>query len=813
MSKLFRQSLARGLLNTTAFSVVAIAPGLALAQAAGSALAASGAQATAQIEEVVVTAQKRTEDLQTVPISAQVVSGRTLAATNQNSLADLSQTTPGIQVDPGPGTTKLFIRGIGSGTNSAFDQSVGTFVDDIYHGRSKADLSSFLDVDRIEILKGPQSTYFGNNAIAGALNIVTNKSDQTFNGAARVLYGSYGEYAAEAAVGVPIGDGFGLRIAGIANGQSGWIKNVNTGLTEPQSNNLTGRLTLTYNAPNDDFDAALKIEGGHMKQRGDLYDQVADCPPQSVYGPAAGFCALALADHVPTNLGLRENADNAGENVLLNTNEYVLTANYRKWGHTFSSVTGYYDYNYNQNLDATGTPATIPTPANGPGGGINAQLPEAYHQFSQEFRVTSPADQPIEYLVGVYYQTDHLDDDSTEGLFFLNSLLAAKVPPLAAYLPLGQQINYGQNEDSYAIFGALTWNITNKLKITGGLRGTWVDKSYKWNEYYGTVSQAYGGPVVRLPSVLAGIPGLLGVGVPGSQVGSRRDSAAIPSARVQYQVDPEAMAYFSYAAGVKAGGFNGGYNNAPGCLTATTTSATCPVVGGAAINYAPERVNAYEVGLKSKGFDNQVLFNLAAFYSDYSNLQVAQDRPTPTGFIGIVSNAADSVSEGVELQAQWVINEHFQLSTADTYLDAHFVNYQNVQPNEYQRFVLKEAVQNLSGRPTDLAPKWSGNVAGTFFADVAGGYHLTAELAGIYATSYFLEGSDDPLIEQHPYFRFDARLSIESPDDRWGFDIIGKNLTNQKIRTFGSPQAQSPGSIITTLQEPLNVAAQLRYRW
>jgi outer membrane receptor protein involved in Fe transport len=141
------------------------------------------------------------------------------------------------------------------------------------------------------------------------------------------------------------------------------------------------------------------------------------------------------------------------------------------------------------------------------------------------------------------------------------------------------------------------------------------------------------------------------------------------------------------------------------------------------------------------------------------------------------------------------------------------VNYQNVQPDEYQQFVLHQATQNLSGRPTDLAPKWSGDLTGDFLTDVAGGYHLIAEISGVYSSSYFLEGSDDPLIEQHPYLRADARLSLESPDRRWGLDIIGKNLTNQKIRTFGSPQAQSPGSIITTLQEPLNVAAQLRYRW
>src|SRR5262249_46601199 len=132
-----------------------------------------------KLQEVVVTAQRRTENLQDVPVSVQVINGRTLAEQNHNTLEELTQTVPSVRVSTGGYSTNIYIRGVGSGQNAYFDQSAATFVDDIYHGRSRLSGTTFLDLDRIEILKGPQSTFFGNNAIAGALNIVSKKPGKT----------------------------------------------------------------------------------------------------------------------------------------------------------------------------------------------------------------------------------------------------------------------------------------------------------------------------------------------------------------------------------------------------------------------------------------------------------------------------------------------------------------------------------------------------------------------------------------------------------------------------------------------------------
>src|SRR5258708_5975505 len=203
----------------------------------------------AQLVEIVVTAQRRSENLQSVPISAQVIGGQQLVNQNLSNLQDLSQIVPSVHVSAGGATSDMYIRGIGSGNQQSFDQSVGTFVDDIYHGRARSSTNTFFDVDRIEVLKGPQSTFFGNNAIAGALDILTKRPSNTFEASARALYGMYGQYAFEGAAGGPINDVLAVRLAAIVDGADRWIKNVNTHEYGPREYNTAARVSLALSPP------------------------------------------------------------------------------------------------------------------------------------------------------------------------------------------------------------------------------------------------------------------------------------------------------------------------------------------------------------------------------------------------------------------------------------------------------------------------------------------------------------------------------------------------------------------------------------
>lgn len=769
--------------------VVIVAAVSAMAPAARAADPVAADNNDAQLTEIVVSAQRRTENLQNVPISAQVIGGTALMEQNLNSLVDVSQTLPAVHVSNGAASGDMYIRGIGSGDQQSFDQSVGTFVDDIYHGRARMSDNVFLDLDRVEVLKGPQSTFFGNNAIAGALNIVTKKPTDTFDASARALYGSDGQYAFESAVGGPLAQTLSVRVAGIVDGGQGWIKDVATGQYGPNTYNDAGRITFLFK-PTEGFDATLKVEAGRNRESGDLNLQMVNCPAAAPFTPGA-FCAAAIKagvpNYIPGHLGNLD-ADAPGQGTYLSTVETALTMNYHQWGHTFTSVTGEYNYNYNQNLELDVTPVA----------GATVQAPEQYRQFSQEFRVASPAQQAIEYLAGVYFQSDHLYYRQDNNFPFLTPVFEG-APPFAAldpYLPVSEDYNYSQPEHVYSVFGSASWNATDALKLTVGVRGESDEKSYNREFNYGTGTSVYGGDV-PLPASVASLPAHVFGTPPGTLSGTRTDRDWMPSAKLQYQLDPKAMLYASFSQGFKAGGFNGS--------DTTGVAANMP--------FAPEHVNAFEAGIKSQWLDNTLLMNLDVFRSNYRNLQVVVEEGYATGSgVAVVRNAAASQSQGLEYQGQWVASDYFRLSTDLTYLNSRYVSYPNAAPSALQQ-VSGLAAQNLSGAPTEYAPLLSGSVTGAFTFRFPDQLKFIAALSPFFTSSYYVLSSEDAASRQSSYLRLDARLTVETADGRWGLDVIGKNLTDRHVITFATIAPTSPGTYFISQAEGSNVAIQARFHW
>lgn len=764
------------------------------------------------IQEVVITAEKRPESLQTVPISAQVIGSSYLTQQNYNSLTDLAATVPAVHISSGAFSNNLFIRGIGSGSNNpSYDQSVSTFVDDIYFGRSRASEGLFLDLDRIEILKGPQSTYFGNNAIAGALNIVTKKPGNRFEAWGRVLYGQFGQYAAEGAVGGPLTDTLGVRVAITRNGDArGWIDNVNLHQEVPHINNEAGRLTLFYH-PSAAFDATLKVEASRHRTSGAFADQPGqwvNCPPPApIAASFAGPCAAAIALDVPLGLNNDETAGLPGQGNSLSTFQDVLTLNYRLSGLTFTSVTGFYNYHFSANVDGGLLPVFVY---------LAQQNTEKYHQVSQELRVASGSGGALEYMAGLYFQSDQLPENIDINAPFADSL--AKIPALSAlapYLPVSFEPGFSQDEKVYSIFGSVGWNITSDLKLNAGLRGSRVDKNFDGYLNYGTSDVLYGG-YTAIPANLEPLWGVL-EGPPGSQDVSRSDQAWMPSAGIQYRIDPTAMVYLTYSRGFKAGGFNGLLPNKP----------------LASLEFGPERVNAYELGLKSKWLGDTVLLDLDVFRSDYTGLQANTQvyQPATNTYSPLVRNAAQSRSQGVELEAQWVASPSFHLAADVTYLDSHYVSYPNASPTTLQTYCAKliaaafaatpdcqaygypvPAYTDLSGAATPFSPRWSGSLTADYIAHLPGGFLFTTELIPYVTTGYGGSGGDttDPIYHVGGYLRLDGRMTLQSPDGHWAFDLIGKNLTDHVIPTnFGADTFFYYGS----KEPPFNVAIQARYTW
>lgn len=736
------------------------------------------------VSQVIVTAQKRTERLQDVPLSVQVIDGSVIAQRNRSSLVDLAETVPGLHIDTGGPSNRMVIRGIGSAGNQSFDQSVGLFVDDVYHGRSRTSQALLFDIDRIEVLKGPQSTYFGNNAIAGAISITTRKPGDSLSTEARALYGQHGRYAIEGAVGGPFNETLGVRVAGTYNGGDGWIDNLTTGRKVPQEDNVAGRLTLSF-TPADTLHGTLKIEGGRSELRGASFGgpfQLSTCPVPSTWPRT--FDAVCERD-VPIGLDDDRNIDSGRGRHRLSIAEAVLTTAYDRGGAAFTSVSGFYDYSWD--LD-------FPNPE-GPGLGTTTFAPENARQLSQEFRVASLADRRLAYLAGIYFQNVavrfRLGNVYTE-------LSVPDADPLQPYLPLGKQSVNAQDENSYAVFGAFTFNATDRLKLIGGLRATRVEKTFDRTLYYGRAEDVFGGIAPGMPFTLqAAAARAAEQQAPLAPIRvSAADEALLPSARLQYQFTPEVMVYAAYDRGFKTGGFNGS--------DSTNDPANFP--------FGPEHVDSYQLGLKSEWLERRLLVNVDVFRSIYRDLQVGFFVPSSSSdtATSLTRNAGASRSQGVEAEIQWVPDSTFRLSANVAWLDARYTDYRNSSGTITQIFRGME-VQDISGQTTSLAPRWSGSVTATHEAVVPGG-RVICEVSPYFTSRYNLADIAEVvdgrfLFGQRGYVRLDARIGYERDEGRWTLELIGRNLTDRIIAT-------SYGSLLTTSKlEPRNLAAQVRFNW
>lgn len=746
---------------------------------------------------IFVTAQRRTENLQDVPVSVEVVSQIEMQELNITSFTSLAELNPSVRVRGSGRSSNFYIRGTGSGESQSFDQSVGTFIDDIYHGRSRLSEGAFLDLERVEVLKGPQTTFFGNNAIAGAFNVVSKKPGDLVEGYARALISpkggdNSGQYLVEGAVTLPLNEVVSVRVAGIANGQRGYLYNESTQKYGGNKDNYAVRGTLAI-TPSDSFDATIKGEYGKSKNRGGLILREDSCPPPAPFSPA-GFCGLNLSLGGSPAITSNSYVGNDGGLIELETWETVLTMNhYMADDTTLTSTTGFYGYDFYLDLDNDGTPLDL----------LNVHAPEDYEQFSQELRIASPQGNRIEYLTGVYYQHDKLNIIQDVSYFVLNGMIAgaagtpggAFLAPVVPHLPLGQSIRVTQTEDIFSAFASVTWNISDQFKLNGALRGSIVDKDFDWLHYHGTANDRFG-DITPLPADAQAAIDMWGLlGHSGQQRLHRSDKALMPSVRLQYDPTADLMFYASYNRGFKAGGFS----------AADTTN------NAASLPFEPEYVDAYEIGMKGE-FGDQLRLNLAAFRNDFSDLQAVIQGTVDAQIVNVVRNAAKSRAQGVEMEAVWAITPNFELAATGMYLDSKYLRYENAGPTDLQK-INGQSSQDLSGKPTLFSPKWSGTLTGTLTVPVSDRFDVTAQATGIFSSSYHLWSTIDPATTEDGYARLDLRLSLDDRDSGLGFDIIAKNVTNTTIINFAVYEPFSAGSLFRDREQYRNIAFQARYKF
>ncbi|MEO0412441.1 MAG: TonB-dependent receptor [Pseudomonadota bacterium] len=795
-----------------------------------SAFGADIGQAHAQLEEIMVTARQRTESLQDVPISVSAVSGDFIVRNGVQRLEDLSTTVPNLVVREGFAGETIAIRGFGSNQNPSFEQAVSTFIDGVYFGRAKQSLAAFLDVERLEVLRGPQSTIFGNNAIAGALNLTTTRPGQEMEGYAFASYNpDDDEVDLTGALTVPITDTLSTRVAFKYLNLGGYFNSF-FGDDVPARENAVGRVSVLWE-PADNLEIFVKGEIGRQDAVG-AASQLIDCPVGGGAFSAApspgrenvgsGACDLAQRLNPDITFALDNQIETGGLNPQtvipiapsqindtlgqvggefrdLDTSNINLTINYGfENGITLTSVSGYSSYASDRRLDVDTTPFAF----------ISTDRQEDYEQFSQELRLTSPGGETFDWLVGAYYQ----QSDVAFGYQTFTLLDSPDGPNPGG--PPGGNGNAGfllgvfagdltEDNDQWAIFGSATYNFTEKLRATVGLRYSEVDK---FGDYQIRLGVTPNNEAVPVQSAGAAVPFFGSPAAPAFVAHTVSDSVASNEltyqANLQYDVSDTVMVYGSISNGFKAGGFDNlirlpaVYPAGVGLVPTLEGTST-----GGSFTFEQETVDAYEIGVKIDLANVRV--NIAAFYNEFDNLQQSIFNPTAIAFQ--IRNAAAAKSKGVEIDGQWAATENLVFNFAGTLLDAEYTDFpqgscDQLSTNAGLRFC------DLSGAELPYTPDWSATIGANHTQPLGAGSlavftNVQLVLSGGYRSGVEL----DPRFEVGSYQILDARIAIGDQEAGWRVGIWGRNLTDELFQTASLYGAvRSVGAYTTATNRPMS---------
>lgn len=750
-------------------------------------------------EEIVVTAQGRTQRLQDVPVAVSVVSGDQLDKMNLKSLQDLSSHVGNLKITTGTLVNSINIRGVGSGENPGFEQAVATFADGVYRSRSQTTGAALFDIERIEVLKGPQTTFFGANASAGALNITTRKPNGVFEYNASALYAvPDGEYNFEGGVSLPITSTLSGRVAGRVSGMEGYVDLGPNG-KGPNIQAAQGRIALSWQ-PVSNWTTDFRVDYAQSRTNNFAPFQLLNCPPVGGY-PVSAVCGLIMAG---STTGYETNLDYKSEALPSYYNfdyfETVLTNSWDFGPARLRATSAYSDMTGNSRVVLVPVAYVAATRGYDP---FPVTSREKYQFFSQELRLESDTNGLFDYTVGGYFSRGVLRYDTLAGFYFLPfggivESVFGDYPNFDATSGTSGKVHSRITDDMYSAFAALTLRPVKGMEINLGGRYVKVDKSGHRNLQAGT--SVNGIPSTFVPFTQQGTGGqpplsvayciITGCTLTDYSVNGRSDDDFLPSVNVQFKPTDDVMVYAKYNQGFKGGGFS--------------TTSTPSVFG-------PEHVDAYEIGLKSKLFDRAVTLNLAAFRMDYNGLQ---ETTFDANLSSQITNVAGARSQGIEASLTARMNEAVTFFADIAYLDSKYTDYPNGECTKLQTVNTPQGgkcVQNLSGKPRANAPEWSGSV-GFNFTLPAGDKKITIDPVLNFSSAYFMTATADPLFRQSAYAKLDLRLGYSPQNGPWEVAIIGRNLTNKVVTNYRLGVPGGDGSVTALVERGRSVAIQVSIR-
>ncbi len=747
-------------------------------------------------ERILVTARRRQEDIQATPISITAFSAVALEERSVRDLSDVGDFTPNMDfsnagvLGGSSSEATVYIRGIGQIANNLFnDPGVGIYVDGVYLARTQGAVLDLLDLERAEILRGPQGTLFGKNTIGGAINLITRKPDSGRGGYVELAAGNFDRFDGRLRLNYPFSDKAFGSLAFSSASASGLTESLATGEDYYDDDRTSGRLALRF-LPRDDITVDWTADFTRERERAvdiSLLSLDNTVPILSFYNQVTASVGFPTFDEQFITGDLHQsfsddpnfsNGDVAGT---------ALTVGWNAGAVELRSITSYRDLEYDLSNDLDGTPvryAFRPT--------LTTQ-----EQLTQELQLLGvAADDRLDWVVGALYFAEESQESSHGELFggLFEALEAAPGPifappgvpnflcdpgPPPPGLPCfggaGNPFNLGffidpdqrglddLTTDSYAVFGEVTYAASDRLSLTFGLRYTDESKDY----------------------ILREIPGPTGIAPPLTLFNEDSWDALTPRFSVGFQARPDFFVYGTIANGFKSGGFNG----LRGGSTATLLEP-----------FDPEEVWAYEVGFKSDLLDDRLRLNGAGFFNDYTDLQLTASLNIGGEPATVIQNAGQSEIYGFELEMVAQPSNQFEISASVGYTHAEYTDLDDT----VQAVTLDGTIPKTPEWTLAISPQY------TIQQDDGGAFILRADYS--YRSKFFNDVANNETVAQGAYGLINARVSYLMPSGSWELSLFGTNLADEEYLEHGLfPAAFGPA--IGTAGRPREWGASARYRF
>jgi iron complex outermembrane receptor protein len=635
--------------------------------------------------EIVVTAQKRSERLQDVPVAVSVVSGSALASLSRPSIESATQLVPSLNVLKS-GTSlnqTIFLRGVGTATFSiAGEPSVSTVVDGVVYARSGEAFTDLVDIDQMEVLRGPQGTLFGKNASAGLINITTRRPTATAGGSLEAGYFSGGEHRIRGIINAPLSSDVLTRVTAFYAAYDGNIRNITTGDDVNGYKRYGIRGQLLFQPAGSSL--RVLLIGDYYKNNDDCCAEVIGTPP--IAGATGLPTTSIISAALPTPRG--DETREIAQNLVTRTRERGAGVSAQidldVGEHTLTSISAYRDWKNTEIRDGDFLPRAY--------SGFN-QLhdtgPQVSNTLSQEVRLTSPGDQMFTYVLGGFISRAEADR-----VFTRENIVCNVTPALTALTPCGTAgapastlpgatARFGSVFDNAAVFGQGVFNVSDQLRLLAGLRYT-RDKL----EVYHSRNTRLAGPGIQPSFPATGT----GTGQPATVFRARTSESNVSGkASIQYELTDDVMAYASYTRGYKGPAYNVFFN-----LNANGTNVI-----------EPETVNSYELGLKNSLMNGRLVLNLTAFSARYKNFQANNPDVVAGVVVTRFTNAGTVSTKGAELDLYYQPVRDLTFSGGLAYTDAQVERFR-LPPGALPTQVVPP------GTPLAFAPKWKGSLSADY---------------------------------------------------------------------------------------------------